>query len=231
MGSGVIVSMAWFGGLCSLTGAEAVDLQDRAVRLRDVVELDCAPADARETIGSLVIGALRAGSSQVALQHADIADLVRRRAPGLALEPAGDPERVVLLRAGEIPIDAARDTACFALSRGVQAGAALSADDLVPVSCANHPSRALYYEATHGVVRAASDLAEGSYVGRLLVSEHAFPDAGDRLVLSVSVGPVQIDRQVEAVQPGPDGGKIFVRDEAGSVFPVPLVSDAKGSRQ
>jgi hypothetical protein len=77
------------------------------------------------------------------------------------------------------------------------------------------------YQRLHGVLRAAADIPQGSYLGRLALPE-AYPDAGEERQFTVAIGPVRVQRRVELMQPAPAGAAAFVRDETGEVFAAPL---------
>lgn len=48
---------------------------------------------------------------------------------------------------------------------------------------------------------------------------------GDRLTLVSRSGPVTVERQVTALQPGRSSRRLFVRDDAGQVSSIPLVGE------
>lgn len=79
-----------------------------------------------------------------------------------------------------------------------------------------------------GRVYANVDLPAGTYLGRLLLDDEPLVAAGDSLVMQVSIGQVRVFRDVEAVQSGSFAEQIFVRDNAGNVFPL-FVRDAEAA--
>jgi len=89
----------------------------------------------------------------------------------------------------------------------------LATGDLTPVPCrskAPHPPLR-YDSATRGPI-AASVLPAGTYLGRLMPLPGKQVAAGEPLVLRSSIGPVTIERNVTAMQPGSSGKRLFVRD-------------------
>ena len=111
--------------------------------------------------------------------------------------------------------------ACFATAREVPAGMPLATGDLTPVPCrskAPHPPLR-YDSATRGPI-AASVLPAGTYLGRLMPLPGKQVAAGEPLVLRSSIGPVTIERNVTAMQPGSSGKRLFVRDAEGRIFAV-----------
>jgi hypothetical protein len=224
MGLGVAIGTGWLIGACTLTTADAVDLKDRSLRVKDVVQLDCVPEDARDSLGAIVLGKLPSESAEIRLSHTDIAVLAERRIPGLDLTVEEGLSEEVTLRAGR-DIASTATPPCFAAAHPIAANQAISAGDLLPASCQGKDGRPpVHYDKANGVVRTAANLAQGDYLGRLSVPAQTYPDTGDELLLSVGLGPVRIERQVWAVQPAPNRGEMFVRDEAGVVFRVPLAA-------
>jgi flagella basal body P-ring formation protein FlgA len=194
----------------------SVAVEDRALRVGDLVEGRVAPAT-----GRLVAARLPAGVSSWALSRAGALALLRRRVPGLAVSaPAGLVSVRVRLTALARPAGAG----CFVSGRAIVAGAPLLADDVTSVACrAGAPRAALRYRDGVTVVSAA--LPADTYLGRLAPLGKLAVAKGAALTLRSGAGPVVIERQVTALQPGRAGGRIFVRDASGNRFAVPLAQD------
>jgi hypothetical protein len=233
MGLGVIITFGWLSGTCALTDAEHVPLENRTLRLGDIATLECVREEDRPQLSTLVITKLPRAPRDVVTSAGELAGLAKRRVPGLDLAPPADPSRLIVIEAGPSVLPRSASTACYRTSRSVGAGKAISGDDLSPTACeADQPKAQLSFDRANKVVRAASDIGPGVYVGRLSVPERAFPDTGDELVLSIGLGAVAIERQVRAAQPSPSGGSIFVRDETGALFRAPVApSHAEGAKQ
>jgi hypothetical protein len=152
-----------------------------------------------------------------------MASLVRRRIPGLAISQENMGGTITFMRSAPRPEAPLERRPCFALAHPLKAGALVTGDDLLRVSCISDTKpAALRYDGTNGTTRAGAPLDAGSYVGPLVVPHHHYADRGDNLVLGVSIGPVRIERQVFAMQPAAAGSDIFVRDEDGNVFSAPI---------
>ena len=210
-----------------LTPAAEVVLPSRQVRLGDVADLSGLPPAARERLSARVIAAVPAGRGEITLSRAAVGALVRRSVPGLALRPDADSSPLTLrVAAGGGERAAGR---CAELARPLVAGAPLSDDDLVPADCrAGTAAPPLRFDRAGAVVRAAEDLAAGTYLGRISAAPAVAVDKGARLTLIATEGPVRVSRDVVALQPGRPGGRLFVRDSEGNVTSAPLAAEGAG---
>ena len=79
------------------------------------------------------------------------------------------------------------------------------------------------------MARAGTDLAAGTYLGRISAPPGVAVDKGAKLTLVATAGPVRVSREVVALQAGRPGGRLFVRDAEGNVTSAPLaVRDGDG---
>jgi hypothetical protein len=69
---------------CALLGGDAVTLEGHAIRVADVVALECLAPALRHEIGSVEIARLAPATSSYRLSREAIATLVRRRVPLLS---------------------------------------------------------------------------------------------------------------------------------------------------
>jgi hypothetical protein len=117
--------------------------------------------------------------------------------------------------------------ACFATARDVAAGAVVTIEDVVAVPCEKAtPRPATRYDRAQGTTVFGTAMAAGTYLGRLAPPERAMVRKGAVLTLRSAAGPVVVERQVTALQPGRSGGRLFVRDSSGEVFAAPLALEA-----
>lgn len=148
--------------------------------------------------------------------------LVRRRVPGLQLSAPINDEPIRLMTYA----DAASDNLtriCSMASRPIRAGEIITQSALAPSTCSSEGAPPpLSFDRMNRVIRATSDIAQGTALGALQAPQQAF-DAGDELSLFISVGSVRIERQVEAIQPGQAGQNIFVREANGDVLSAPTL--------
>jgi hypothetical protein len=123
---------------------------------------------------------------------------------------------------------AAAALSCLRVIAGVAQGGVPAAADVERAPCAvERPEAALRYDAGAGSVRALRDLTPGDIVAA--VPESLIPEIrpGQALAIETKVGSVVVTRQVEAVQAGRRGGKLFVRAADGRVFAVPVPEQAR----
>lgn len=208
-----------------LTPASEVALPDRRIRLGDVADLSALPPAERRRLAPRVIAAIPAGRGGIVLTRQALAGLVRRSVPGLALgaEANGAPLTFTVAE----PAGDRLERSCARLTRPVEAGAAVSGEDLEPVSCsAGRTAADLRFDRLNRIVRAGGPLAAGTFLGRVSVGPAPSVDKGDKLSLVVTAGPVRVSREVVAMQPGRAGGKLFVRDSEGNVTSAPLSAGA-----
>jgi hypothetical protein len=211
------------GATCAITDEHTVELGAAQVELADVASLDCIASSYRDQTGRMQIASL---SGEREITRAALAALIRRRVPALsAVDPGGNPNALLRLRPPRAE-PAPASINCYIARRALGAGEAITAADVEPAPCgAEAPSRRVRYERRDGVVRAAAGIAAGDQLGRMTAPAASITEAGEPLTLSVAVGPVVIERSVEAVQTS-TGGAIFVRDPDGHVFSAPLAVES-----
>lgn len=127
----------------------------------------------------------------------------------------------IAILAGALIAFASLPDDCFASSRDLSAGSVLSADDVAVTPCQSVSQRApLRYDRLAGAPVTAATIPAGTYLGRLAPLAQIRIEKGQRLTLRSASGPVVIEREVVAVQPGVPGGRVFVSDASGRVFSV-----------
>lgn len=199
--------------------ATEVMLERREIALRDVAGLvGVGPIDGRTA--SRVVATVPLGRSSVSLSREALAGLVRRSVPGLRnLAVASGTVTFRLAAEGPTP----RAGSCAALSRDVEAGVTLTSADIVAAPCdLDSASAPVRFDPRTAAVRAAAPLVAGTPLGRLALPASATVAPGDKLRLVSSVGPVRIERDVVALQPGRSGGRVFVMNEEGQAMSAPL---------
>lgn len=202
----------------------AVSLQDAALRVGDLVTVRGGRLPAR--IASMVVARLPRGAATVDMPAAQAAALVRRRVP--ALRAVASQGAVVRIRLAAAPVVARAQAACFVSATDLPAGATLTTADVVRTECAARPAAGLRYRVG-GLVIVGFPVAAGDYLGRLPALPDSAVDKGAPMTLRARSGLVTIERSVVAMQPARSGGKVFVRDEDGHVFPAPLALSGKGA--
>lgn len=160
------------------------------------------------------------------LSRRQLGILIERRIPGLSVDVGEAPNTEVFLRRG---MRAMRSVGpCYSLSVPVDEGAILSQGDVERVPCAPSSHQTpLTFDRRVGAVRVTAPLSAGTFLGQLSLPAERFADHGDRLLVGVNVGPVRIFRSVSVVEPSAFGDGVFVQDEDGGVFSVPLHPDTE----
>ena len=167
--------------------------------------------------GETVIIKLPQGVAEIELNETKRRELLRAAFPGGSF---------TLRQQGTIRVQrmaderAARATGtCFVARIDKAAGATLEEADLAPDACRREgPGDWLGYDAASHSVYARRNIASGTYLGAVRVGRPAATRAGAELVFRTSEGPVAIERQVVALQPGRPGRRIFVRTDEGTVL-------------
>ena len=108
------------------------------------------------------------------------------------------------------------------------AGAVPVAGDLVETECGDAKfAQAVRYDRTMRAVRLVRALQPDEVIAAVPPAMMAGIGPGQKLYVSVHVGPVVVQRQVEALQPANPGQKLFVRAENGQVISVLYSGEAK----
>jgi Chaperone for flagella basal body P-ring formation len=218
----ILLGLAGALGPVSLVPSAQIELQSARIRLADVADLSALPAALRARFALRIVAVLPPGRRSVRLSRDSVAGLVRRSVPGLELRSGGGGEPMTFV-APPMPAKDELGEACKALTRPLAHDEAVVASDVETVPCDRVPPEGmLRFDRRGGVLRAAAPLEAGAFLGRVALPAAAAVDAGDRLTLVATVGPVKVEREVVAMQPGRSGGRLFVRDEQGQVSSAPL---------
>lgn len=203
-----------------------IELADRYLRVSDVATLSGADAKTRAAVAARTLARLPAGRDNADLLRSALANLLRRAVP--AIEAAGGGEGTIRFRISAPARPAVADRECLVLAHPVARGMPLAMDDVRPSACETGKARApIRFDRSGSLARAADDLPDGAYLGRLLLPLERGVDRGDRLTLRSVVGPVRVEREVVALQPGRPGRRVFVRDQDGETLAAPL-SELRG---
>lgn len=121
---------------------------------------------------------------------------------------------------------APQPAACMATTRAIPAGGTVSRSDFTPAACTEAPAT-LRYDARLKAARAGRALEAGETVAALPGFALPAVRSGETLHVRTQIGPVVVDREVVALQPGQPGGRIFVRTADGEVFAAVLAEDGR----
>lgn len=212
-------------GACALVETPVIALDERTIRLNDIVALDCLSAPDRERLGALSIARLPHGRERMTL-HADALDnLVARRAPMLG-HIETDPARRFTFQA---PAQRGAASSCFAAAADIAEGAALASRDLVESPCAPATASALAFDTRTGLTHATREIDAGEIVGRVGGFREPAIVKGQTLNIETRVGPVRIERRVTALQTAAEGEPFFVKGANGEVLVAPATAPATDS--
>ena len=212
------ITMALAGqGAVMLDRRTSVELTGPAIRIRDVV-----PGMAGRREGGMEIARVPAGRRAVTLSRRAVAALVRRAQPGLVV--GGDQAGAITFRVAAS--SAVRNERCFVTLAPVAQGAAIGRADVRQGTCGDGVAP-VRYDAGRRAIVATRRLGTGESIGRTLPAAGHDVDRGDGLTLVARSGPVMIERSVTALQPGRNGGRVFVRDGAGHVFAAPVAGQGQ----
>lgn len=219
-GGGLII----VGAICALTSAQQIETDTALVRVGDVATLECVAGERRQAIAELPLASI--GQSRTLSRQA-LATLVRRRVPALSdVALAGEAEDIIEL-SQRAHAESRLASNCYRASAPLRTGEVLSEASLEATQCqeasAGSPQAPARYDRLDGVVRARADIAAGDYLGRVVALARPAADTGQDLILRIVAGPVLIEREVEALQTSTRGA-IFVRDEDGQSFSVPVAA-------
>jgi len=118
-----------------------------------------------------------------------------------------------------LPAQAA-DT-CLRATHALAAGAVPAASDFTAEACNDaKPLPAVRYDKALHVARLSRDLQPGDVIADLPASLMTGIVPGQKLYVQVHIGPVVVQREVEALQPADPGQKLFVRASDGTVMTV-----------
>ncbi|MEO8113195.1 MAG: hypothetical protein ABI655_02360 [Phenylobacterium sp.] len=223
------VSVLVFGLLAFSPAAAApiafereVEITGRSVQLGDVADVSRLPAGLRGRAAALPVTEFRPGQERLVLGSRRLAERARALMPALSpwLPAAIDSPIVVRLAADRRAQAApARSGACVRVTHAVAAGATPTKADFVPSSCeASLPPGVFRYDPRARTLRATRDLEAGETLTAVPEFALAAVHPGQRLYVQAQVGPVFVEREVQAVQSARPGQHLFVRAEDGGLF-------------
>lgn len=230
MGGTAIVILAAAQGFGAPAFAPQVEVARPAVELGQVLDLERLPPALRRRAATLEVARFRPEQKLVVTTSQAIAARAREQMPVLGPWLASAPAVTISIRrnaSSDQP--AAEPSRCLKLTQAVPAGSYPTLEDFQPASCYGEPqvSAAFHYDRHVHTVRAERDLAPGDIVRAPPAFALAVVRPAERLYLTAHVGPVVVTREVEAVQPAPAGGALFVKAQDGSVFAAPVPEKAQ----
>ncbi|WP_443751365.1 hypothetical protein [Asticcacaulis solisilvae] len=133
---------------------------------------------------------------------------------------------IAIAASAVLPSAQAADT-CLRATRALAVGAVPGVSDFTAVACDGTKSApAVRYDAAMRAARMTRALQPGDVIAAIPASMMAGISPGQKLFVQVHVGPVVVQREVEALQPASPGQKLFVRAADGTVMSVRFTGDA-----
>lgn len=123
------------------------------------------------------------------------------------------------------PADAGES--CMRATRALAIGAVPAAGNFTAADCGGAPIPAVRYDAAMRAVRLVHALRPGDVIRAMPAAMMTGISPGDTLTVAVKVGPVVVQRQVEALQPANPGQRLFVRAADGKVISVLYAEDGQ----
>ena len=115
---------------------------------------------------------------------------------------------------------------CMRAVHPLSAGAVPATGDLVVAECgATRPELVVRYDRDMRATRLARAVAADEVVAAIPAAMIADIVPGQKLYVAVKIGPVVVQREVEALQPANLGQKLFVRAADGQVFSTLYAGD------
>lgn len=174
--------------------------------------------------GAAVVATLPAGARQIELTEDKREALLRNRFPGggFVLRHSGT---LRVVRAPGIEREANLGT-CYAAGSDIPAGIALERAMLAEVACTRETAgRWLAHDAASRTLFARNDIPAGTYLGHVRLAAPGTVAPGSRLVFRTGEGPVTVEREVTALQPGRPGRHLFARTQDGEVVRSKLAEE------
>jgi hypothetical protein len=206
-----------------LAFAARTELAGPNVRLGDVADTASLPRALRGPAARLTLTILPRGVGEAPLSTRRLGERALALMPALApWIHLADGQITVRLSPSLAGAASRQPAPCLEAKTFLPAQSIASADAFIATSCAEPPpSNVFRYVVQTRSVRLRRDLKAGERVGIVPAGDLASVLPGQQLFLAASVGPVRIERAVEAVQPAAAGQSLFVRTDDGSVFSAP----------
>jgi hypothetical protein len=208
--------------LSPITPRVTVLLRADEVRLADVADLSSLPDALRQRAAPLVLGRFRQGRAAQSISVSALFARARTLMPELSLWlPPEGKGRVSLQRDTSEQGD--KMLPCFKAETALAAGVPVSARNFRADRCnAPLPASAFRYDRARQAVLTTRALLPGEPVRRFTDAQDASVNPGDQMILTVGIGPVRVQRQVEALQHARAGQKLFVKTQDGEIMAIPL---------
>ena len=195
-----------------------------AVAQESVISLDTRTIHAGDLAqipgySDIELGKVPAGLKTAVIDIATAKRLIENRLPGIPFQLRFEGEITL-----SVPIPKSHGgTACYRARHDLAPGDILSGDAVVRTECGPEKiTRALGYDRERRVPFAHDTIATGEFLGAVRPAMTDVLAHGQRLTFVTGEGEVVVQRQVEALQAGRPGRRLFVRTEDGEVIAARL---------
>lgn len=205
-----------------------VEVTAEAVTLADLADPGSLPAALRARAPNIVLARLAPGAAIEVPSHR-LMERARAEVPALAAWTPSGPATILLRRGPVADISGPADAAtCARLLRSIDGGAFIEADALEASPCGERPiASATWFDRAAGLARASRSLPEGAVIAAPPPATLARYAPGQDFTLSATVGPVRVERPVQAVRPARSDGVVVVRDADGKIHALAATEEAR----
>ncbi|MEM9584767.1 MAG: hypothetical protein AAGA08_16775 [Pseudomonadota bacterium] len=220
--------------LWSLGAAQAECAQISALAptltVRTLADYSRFSSIALEQVGTDIIHEWSASGEDILLSRDEVNTLVRRRFPGLTNFWGSASPKCVSVHVDQNQFDGSQGERidqfkCRQLDTAVEQNQFVTLEQTSQVPCRKDiQDPGLFYDRSTGLSKSRKPLGAGTYLGPVVLNSTPFALRDDPLLVSVQLGPIQIERNVRAVMPVQDHSYTHVRDFDGNILTVPSSS-------
>lgn len=203
---------------------ERVQLRGGLLYLSDAADLSGLPAQVRRQAEMLILGRYARRTGPQSISGGVVFSRARAMMPLLSQWLPTESRGTLTLFSDDRDEAADLPPSCLTVVMPVQAGMAASGRYFTSGACVGaYRSGVFRYDRHRQAVIAAQDLTQGEQVRAFAGAADRGVQPGERLTLRAGVGPVIVERDVEALQGARPGQRLFVKTNDGEVIAIPLM--------
>jgi|GEM_PF-5567505 len=206
----------------SLLPVDELRLADHELQFDDFFDLSRLSEKMRKTVSRRVFAEIPASTGDIVVSSASLERWARAVYPKLKVAPS--PDRDIALKFSGLALKKSKQksvsgSACFAASTQIAAHQILNQSNLRTTACRNSKQHLpAYFSRRDKALRASQDISVGDYVGHIGIQRAPLFDRGAELQFVARHGPVEVRRNVKALEVVRDRRSLFVVSEDGQVF-------------
>lgn len=211
--------------------ADEIRLDDRHIRVSDVIKLEELSKKQADVISHKVIYHLNENTDQLSLKRRDVARLLTKRVPGLSNFITPDLHGDITFKINKevktsVPKLSYRQ--CYQTKQALKARSLITHDNIEKSICLNDTIRPkIIFNGSSQFLRTSEDIEKGHQLGPIHINTHKYIDKGETLFLRVKTGVVTVEKRVKTTQPAAVNNFVFVEDETGQILRARLIQDSK----